>query len=162
MRDCFVFVCIAWLTSLALAQEPAMPPKSGESRQSGSVSAGLGLKDMFESKIKAEWEALKNKDKKAYAELLADDYEGVEVDGRGERNKIQSVNELAEQNVFNYTLWGYKLIPLGPDAALVIYESTMQFPPKAQIRYSRVYISELWVKRAGQWKELHYQETRVK
>jgi len=25
-----------------------------------------------------------------------------------------------------------------------------------------VYISELWVKRAGQWKELHYQETRVK
>ncbi len=162
MRDCFVFVCIAWLTSLALAQEPAMPPKSGESRQSGSVSADLGLKDMFESKIKAEWEALKNKDKKAYAELLADDYEGVEVDGRGERNKIQSVNELAEQNVFNYTLWGYKLIPLGPDAALVIYESTMQFPPKAQIRYSRVYISELWVKRVGQWKELHYQETRVK
>ena len=162
MRDCFVFVCIAWLTSLALAQEPAMPPKSGESRQSGSVSADLGLKDMFESKIKAEWEALKNKDKKAYAELLADDYQGVEVDGRGERNKIQAVNELAETNVFNYTLWGYKLIPLGPDAALVIYESTMQFPPKAQIRYSRVYISELWVKHAGQWKELHYQETRVK
>jgi hypothetical protein len=162
MRDCIVVVCIVWLTSLALAQEPAMPPKSGESRQSGSVSADSGRKDMFEAKIKVEWEALKNKDKKGYAELLADDYEGVEVEGRGERNKIQSVNELAEQNVANYTLWGYKLIPLGPDAALVIYESTMQFPPKAQIRYSRVYISELWVKRAGQWKELHYQETRVK
>ncbi|MGA9806665.1 MAG: hypothetical protein WBQ56_03150, partial [Candidatus Sulfotelmatobacter sp.] len=65
-------------------------------------------------------------------------------------------------NVFNYTLWGLKVIPLGPDAALVIYESTMQFPPKSVIRYSRVYISEVWVKRAGQWKELHYQETRVK
>jgi len=117
---------------------------------------------MFESKIKVEWEALKNKDKKAYAELLADDYQGVEVDGRGERNKIQAVNELTGENVFNYTLWGYKLIPLGADAALVIYESTIQFPPTAQIRYSRVYISEVWVKRAGQWKELHYQETRVK
>ena len=162
MRDYFFFVCMAWLTSLALAQKPAMPPKSGEIRQSGSASADSGLKDMFESKIKVEWEALKNKDKKAYAELLADDYQGVEVDGRGERNKIQSVNELAEQNVFNYTLWGFKLIPLGSDAALVIYESTIQFPPKAQIRYSRVYISELWVKRAGQWKELHYQETRVR
>ncbi|HEY6301863.1 MAG TPA: nuclear transport factor 2 family protein [Terriglobales bacterium] len=162
MRDGFAFACIVWLTSLALAQEPAIPPKSGDSRQSGGVSADSGLKDMFESKIKVEWEALKNKDKKGYAELLADDYEGVEVDGRGERNKIQSVNELAEQNVFNYTLWGLKLIPLGPDAALVIYESTVQFPPRAQIRYSRVYISELWVKRAGQWKELHYQETRVK
>jgi hypothetical protein len=162
MRDYFVFVCIAWLTSLALAQKPAAPPKTGESRQSGSVSADSGLKDMFEAKIKVEWEALKNKDKKSYAELLADDYQGVEVDGRGERNKIQAVNELANTNVYNYTLWGFKLIPLGPDAALVIYEVTMQFPPKAQVRYSRVYISELWVKRYGQWKELHYQETHVK
>ena len=162
MRHCFVFVCIAWLTSVALAQPPATPPKTGESRPPGSVSADSALKDMFESKIKVEWEALKNKDRKAYAELLAEDYQGVEVDGRGERNKIQALNELADTNVFNYTLWGFKLIPLGPDAALVIYESTIQFPPTAQIRYSRVYISEVWVKRAGQWKELHYQETRVK
>jgi hypothetical protein len=117
---------------------------------------------MFEAKIKVEWEALKNKDKKAYGELLADDYQGVEVDGKGERTKIQAVNELADTNVSNYTLWGYKLIPLGTDAAFVVYESTVQFPPKSAIRYSRVYIGELWVKRAGQWKELHYQETHVK
>jgi len=162
MRDYFVFAGIVWLTSLALAQHPPMPVKTGESRQSGHVSADSGLKGLFESKIKVEWEALKNKDKKGYAELLADDYEGVEVDGRGERNKIQAVNELADTNVFNYTLWGFKLIPLGTDATLVIYEVTMEFPPKAQVRYSRVYISELWVKRAGQWKELHYQETNVK
>jgi len=162
MQDFFVVVCLAGLTSVALAQPPATPAKPGESRQSGSVSVDSTLKDVLESKIKVEWEALKNKDKKSYAELLADDYQGVEVDGRGERTKIQSVNELAEQNVFNYTLWGYKLLPLGTDAALAIYEVTMQFPPKAQVRYSRVYISELWVKRAGQWEELHYQETRVK
>jgi hypothetical protein len=139
-----------------------MPAKTGESGQSGGVSADSGLKNMFEAKIKVEWEALKSKDKKGYAELLADDYEGVEVDGRGERNKIQAVNELADTNVYNYTLWGYKLIPLGPDAALAIYEVTMEFPPKVKVRFSRVYISELWVKRAGQWKEVHYQETHVK
>jgi Domain of unknown function (DUF4440) len=162
MRNGFVFACIAGLISLALAQQSTTPAKTGESRQSSSVSAESKLKDMFESKINVEWEALKNKDKKAYGELLADDYEGVEVDGRGERNKIQAVNELAETNVFNYTLWGYKLTPLGPDAAFVIYEVTMQFPPKAQVRYSRVYITELWVKRGEQWKELHYQETHVK
>jgi hypothetical protein len=162
MRGYFVLACLAALTSLTLAQQPTMPTPFGEGRQSGDTSAESKLKDMFEAKIKAEWEALKNKDKKAYGELLADDYQGVEVDGKGERTKIQALNELADTNVFNYTLWGYKLIPLGPDAALVIYESTMQFPPKSQLRYSRVYISELWVKRAGQWKELHYQETHVK
>ena len=162
MRDCFVFACIAGLTSLALAQQPTMPTKTDDSQPSSSVAADSRLKDLFEAKIKAEWAALKNKDKNGYAELLADDDQGVEVDGKGERNKIQALSELAETNVFTYTLWGFKLIPLGPDAAFVIYESTMQFPPKSQVRLSRVYITELWVKRAGKWKELHYQETHVK
>jgi Domain of unknown function (DUF4440) len=125
-------------------------------------AASNQLNAIFEQKIKAEWEALKNKDKKAYGDLLADDFQGVEVDGKGERTRSQAINEVAEENVYNYTLWGFKLIPLGPDAAFVIYESTMQFPPKSAVRYSRVYISELWVKRNGEWKELHYQETHVK
>jgi ketosteroid isomerase-like protein len=162
MRECFVFVCIAGLSVIALAQQPTMPTQFGESTHSGSVSTDPKSKEMWESKITAEWEAIKNKDKKAYADLLADDYQGVEVDGRGERNKVQAINELVADNVFTYTLWGFKLIPLEPDAAFLTYEVTMQFPPKAQVRYSRVYITELWMKRAGQWKEVHYQETHVK
>ena len=162
MQSRFIHLCLIWLTSFALAQQPSTPPKPGGSHPTSATSADGSLKDLFESKIKAEWEALKNKDKKAYAALLADDYEGVEVDGQGERNKLQAVNEMAETNVFNYTLWGYKLIPLGPDAAFVIYEVTVQFPPKSVVRYSRVYITEVWVKRGGEWKELHYQETHVK
>jgi hypothetical protein len=162
MRDCFVFACVAWLASFVLAQQPTMPATAGKSRQAGSVSADSGLKDMFESKIKVEWEALKNQDKRGYAELLADDYEGVEADGRGERNKIQAVNEVERGNVHNYTFFGFRVTPLGPDATFVIYEVTMEFPPKAQLRYLRVYVGELWVKRAGQWKIQHYQETNVK
>jgi hypothetical protein len=162
MRNCFVFACFAGLISLVTAQQSAVPAKPAEIQESHTISADTKLKDMFDAKIKVEWEALKNKDRKAYSELLADDYEGVEVDGRGERTKMQAVAELANTNVFNYTLWGLKVIPLGPDAALVIYESTMQFPPKSQVRYSRVYISEQWVQRGGQWKVLHYQETHVK
>jgi Domain of unknown function (DUF4440) len=157
----FIYVCLVWLTSFALAQQLSTPPKPGGS-QPGGASADGNLKDPFEAKIKTEWEALKNKDKKAYGALLADDYQGVEADGQGERNKLQAINEMGETNVFNYTLWGYKLIPLGPDAAFVIYEVTIQFPPKATVRYSRLYITELWVKHGGEWKELHYQETHVK
>ncbi|MGB0079363.1 MAG: nuclear transport factor 2 family protein [Candidatus Sulfotelmatobacter sp.] len=162
MRGLFLFACVAGLTSFGLAQQPTTPAKTGQKPPSSSVSADSALNDMFDAKIKQEWEALKKKDKKTYAELLADDYEGVEIDGRGERTKIQAINELADTNVFNYTLWGLKVTPLGPDGAFVVYESTMQFPPKSAIRFSRVYISELWVKRAGQWKEEHYQETHVK
>jgi hypothetical protein len=150
------------VTALAVAQQPAPQSNSGEGRQSGSVSADSALKDMFEAKIKAEWEAIKNKDKKAYGELLADDYQGVEVDTQGERTKIQALSELQNGNVFNYTMWGFKFIPLCSDAAFVIYEVTLQFPPRSVVHFSRVYITELWVKRDGQWKELHYQETHVK
>ena len=162
MRNYFVLAFVSGLTALALAQEPTASAKSGHASQFGGVSEDSALKEMFEAKIKVEWEAVKNKNKKAYAELLADDYQGVEADGRGERNRIQALNELANGNVSSYTLWGYKLIPLGSDAAFVIYEVTMQFPPKSVVRFSRVYITELWVKRGGQWKELHYQETHVK
>jgi Domain of unknown function (DUF4440) len=161
MRGWVLFSSIVGLTCTALAQAPTQA-KPGDSPPSSTTSSDSSLKDMFDSKIKAEWEALKNKDKKAYGDLLADDYEGVEVDGGGERTKLQALSELAGTNVFNYSLWGLKVIPAGSDAALVIYESTMQFPPKSAIRYSRVYISELWLKRAGQWKEVHYQETHVK
>ena len=161
MRNFFALL-IAGLTALASAQIPEAPVQFPETKQSNTASPDTRLKEMFEAKVKAEWEAIKNKDKKAYADLLADDYQGVEVDGRGERTKIQAVNELAEGNISTYTLWGFRLIPLGSDAAFVIYEVTEQFPPKSVVRYSRVYIGELWVKRGGQWKELHYQETHVK
>jgi len=176
---CLVFAVLGFASVAVCAQPSSLPAASGvltafpprylQSQQPASAEAGgnktpadSALKDMFAAKIKSEWEALKNKDKKAYGDLLADEYQGVEVDGRGERNKIQAIDELSNQNVFNYTLWGLKVIPLAPDAAFVIYEVTMQFPPQAQIRYSRVYVGELWVDRGGQWKELHYQETHVK
>jgi hypothetical protein len=160
MRSGLVFACVTLLTCLMQCQQSA---PAGNTAESKTPNAGdSALKEMFQAKIKTEWEAIKNKDKKAYSELLADDYQGVEVDARGERSKTQAIRELSETNVYKYTLWGLKVIPIGTDAAFAIYEVTMQFPPKAQVRYSRVYIGSLWVKRGGQWKELHYQETHVR
>jgi len=143
---------------------PAQPPPSKKPAAVASPGVAIDSKPQggFESRVRAEWEALKNKDKKVYSELLADDYEGVEEDGKGERNRIQAINEVPQSNVFDFTLWGFRVTPIGPDAAFVIYEVTMQFPPQSVIRYSRVYVSELWIKQNGDWKVLHYQETHVK
>jgi hypothetical protein len=163
MRNHLICVCTTVLLAvLGLAQQTATKIPPAEAAKPSSASAESQLKTMFESKVRAEWEALKKKDKKAYGELLAEDYEGVEVDGQGERTKIQAMNEVAYGNVYDYTLWGFKLISSTPDTAFVVFEITMQFPPKSAVRYSRVYIGELWVKRKGEWKELHYQETHIK
>jgi len=145
------------------AQSPAAAPTSFvEDLKSPAVTEDAKLRHSFEQTIQAEWEAIKNRDKKAYGSFLADDYQGVEIDGKGERSRLQALNELAESNIANYSLWGFKLIPLGTDAAFTVYEVTMQFPPKSQVRFSRIYVGAVWIKRAGEWKEVHYQETHVK
>ena len=138
MRHHFICICIALsLACFAAAQQPPQQPtktNSDKGGKSSNTSAEAKLKDLFESKIKTEWEALKKKDSKTYGELLADDYQGVETDGKGERTRMQAINEVQAGNIFDYTLWGYKLIPLNPDAAFVIYEVTLQFPPKSAVR----------------------------
>ena len=161
MRRYSVLIGAMALIANAIAQQSAVPPKPGVTAPIGSVSTDPAVKAMFEAKVKAEWQAVKSKDKKAYGALLADDYQGVAVDGRGERNKIQSINDLADQNPFNFTVERVKVLPLAENAAFVIYDVTMQFP-KATLRFSRVYVGEVWVKRSGQWQLLHYQETHVK
>jgi len=163
MRICRTYAgAVLVLACLAFAQQPTTNGKSNRSKDSSPASAETKLKDMLESNVRAEWDAFKKKDKKAYSDLLADDFEGVENDGEGTRNKTHAVNEIDASNIYNYSLAFFKLVPLAPDVAFVRYEITMEFPPKAQIRYSRVYVSELWLKRDGQWKERHHQETRVK
>lgn len=148
------------LTCPAYAQQPA--PKPAEPSQSSTGPVQAKLKELLESKVRAEWEAFKNRDKKAYSALLADDFIAVEADGEGARNKIHAVNEVDSGIVRNYSLFGFDVIPLGPNAAIVTYENTIEFFPKAQVRHLRVWISELWLKRDGHWQARYYQETRVK
>lgn len=120
------------------------------------------LEALLEANVKAEWEAFKNKDKKAYSALLADDFIGVEDDNQGQRTKNIAAAEIDRSVISSYNLFAVKVLPLSPDAALVTYELTMMFPPKAVVRFKRVLVSELWTRRNGQWKERYYQETHVK
>ena len=144
------------MTSLALSQQPSATPVPDH------ASAKSPLETLLEAKVKAEWEAFKNKDKKAYSDLLADDFIGIEDDSQGMRNKDKAIAEIDSSVVNSYNLFAFRVLPLNPNAALVTYELTMLFPPKAQVRFKRVLVSELWLKRDGQWKMRYYQETRVR
>lgn len=145
------------LESFVFGQQPQaganQPPKSKDEAE---------LTNLFDAKIKVEWEAIKNKDQKALGELLADDFIGVEADREGERYKWKALSELQESAVTDYTLSFLKVTSLCTDAAFVRYEVFIKFPPKSAVRFEKILVGEVWVKRVGQWKELHYQETRVK
>ena len=145
------------LAGVVLGQQPpsstSQPTKSTEEAE---------LTNLFDAKVKAEWEAIKKKDQKALGELLAEDFVGVEADGGGERYKWKALSELRDSAVADYTLSFLKVTSLCPDAAFVRYEVFITFPPKSTVRFEKILVGETWVKREGQWKALHYQETRVK
>ena len=139
---------------------PSKPPAGSASPSKSSAPAELT--NLFDAKIHAEWDAIKKRDKKALGELLDDDYIAVEADREGERFKWKVLSELDRTSVADYTLSFLKVTPLGPDAAFVRYEVFMRFPPKSTQPFLKVLIGEVWVRRGGQWKALHYQETPVK
>jgi hypothetical protein len=163
MRVLHIAAAILFMMAIpTLAQQPADTGKASEGKPSRPASSQPAVKDVLESKVRAEWEAFKRKDKQAYGDLLADDFVAVEDDGGGARNKIQAVNEVATSNIYNYSMAFFRVFPLAPDAVFVTYEITMEFSPRAANRINRVLISELWLKRGEQWKARYYQETRVK
>jgi hypothetical protein len=150
-----------WVVFLAECLVFGQQPKP-ESHEPAKPVASSSLTDLLDSRIKAEWQAIKNKDAKALGDLLTDDYVGVEADMMGERFKWKVLSELQQSVVADYTLSFLKVTPLCPDAALVRYEAFVRFPPKSMVPFEKILIAEIWVKRDGAWKSLHYQETKVK
>lgn len=158
MRTYFAWACAALvLGSFVFGQQP-----QGGTSQPTKSTAPADLTNLLDAKIKAEWQAIKNKDQKAYGELLTNDYVAVEADGGGERYKWKVLSELPQSTVTDYTLSFLKVTPLCPDAAFVRYEVFIKFPPKSIVPFEKILVGEIWVKHNSQWKSLHYQETRVK
>ena len=152
----FFLACLAW------TQQPAGKGKSSGNPQPASAPSSTSLNQVLESNVKAEWDAFKKKDKQAYSNLLADDFTAIEDDGEGMRKKTTAVAEIDKSVIHDYKLFALTTMPIDANAALVTYEITFEFPPGVQVRFKRVFVSELWLKRNGEWKERFYQETRVR
>jgi hypothetical protein len=118
--------------------------------------------DVLEANVRAAWATFKKKDKDGYAKFLTDDFQAVEADGEGERPRLHVLGEVEHCMYTDYLLQFFQVQPLGPDYAFVTYESSMQFPKNATLRFRRVFVGELWTLRNGQWKMMRYQETLVR
>lgn len=158
MRIQITWVCATLMMGgFAFAQKP-----EGTNKPAVKTSVAPDLTNLLDGRIKAEWQAIKEKDQKALGELLTDEYVGVEADALGERYKWKALSELQQSSVVDAALSFLKVTQLCPDVAFARYEVFIKFPPKSAVPFEKVLVGEIWVKRDGQWKSLHYQETRVK
>ena len=135
MRAYLASICLAVsLSSFGLAQQPAIKKPVGngsaDADRSANASGDAKLKDLLESKIRAEWDALKKKDAKAYGELLADDYEGVEVDGQGERTKAQAINEVCKWQCLRLHILGLQASFIDPGPGICRLRDHDEIPAK--------------------------------
>jgi hypothetical protein len=152
------------LASTAFAQQPTAPagPPPPPTNLHSNTAAPAELSELLQANIRGMWAAFRDRKKQTYAEYLWDDYQAVEEDGNGERNKLRVLREAGESVVNEYNLQAFQVDSLGPGAALVTYENVIQFPRGAASRFEKIFISEIWLKRHGQWKAWRYQATRVK
>lgn len=145
------------------ANAPAHGSATTERGEKASFpEASPALQALLQDQVKAEWEAIKKRDKQAFSKLVTDDFIQVESDGDGARNRYKAANELAESFVVDYHLQMFRTYALAPNLTYVRYESTMEFPGKSALRYKRMWIGEIWVKQGSDWKLWRYQETPVK
>ncbi len=144
------------------AQQPPATAASAWTPKATFVAAPAAVETLLETKIKAEWEAIKKRDKEAFSRLLTDDFIQVESDGDGARNRFKAANELAASFVSDYHLQLMKTYALASDITYVRYECNMEFPQKSALRFKRMWISEIWVKQGSDWKLWRYQETPVR
>ena len=163
MRNYFFGAWIGLLMACAaFGQQPQVGKGPPPTNLHSNTAAPADLSELLQANIRGMWAAFRDKKEQAYAEQVWDDYQAVEEDGNGERNKLRVLREVGESVVNDYNLQAFQVDSLGPDAALVTYENVIQFPRGAASRFEKIFISEIWLKRHGQWKAWRYQATRVK
>lgn len=161
MKTLATYFFLSLMTATALRAQSASPGPPPSTKASEPAAASP-LENLLQANVKTEWEAFRTRDKAAYSNLLADDFAAVEDDNQGSRNKSVAVAEIDRSVIDKYYLFAMHVLPIDSNAALVTYELTMQFPPKAAVRFKRVLVSELWLKGDGPWKMRYYQETHVR
>src|SRR5581483_4142120 len=75
----------------------------------------------LEAKIRKAWEDYKNRDKQAFAAILANDFGEVTNDAEGIADKNAEISEIDRFNLARYELTDFKSRPVGSSGALMTY-----------------------------------------
>jgi len=140
----------------------ALFPAWAQQSQNAAAAKGRALDAQLEAKIRQAWEDYKNKNKAGFSKILADDVIEVEEDGNGARNKEAELAEMDELNLVSYALSDFHFRPIGRDGVLVRYNAEYTAKPASETIQGKSLMGEVWERRAGAWKLVYLQETKIK
>ncbi|HKO61215.1 MAG TPA: nuclear transport factor 2 family protein [Pyrinomonadaceae bacterium] len=152
----FVFVLIA---------VSACAPPTNQSVNTNTASPSPTATPLTEAeaiaKERALWDALKAKDHVAFEKLLSTDY--IEVLPDGVNDRAGTLTEVKDLEISDVTFSDWRMIPLGNDAALLIYNATIKGKFKGEAFPEGPYRNASgWVNRDGNLQVFYYQETLTK
>ena len=117
---------------------------------------------VLEAKIRKAWEDYKDRNKDAFAAILADGFAEVTNDAKGIFGKETELAEMDRFNLSHYDLRDFKLRPVGNGGAVMTYTAEYSGTYENEPLQMKAIYGEVWVKVGGVWKLLWVQETKLK
>lgn len=118
----------------------------------------LGTKIVAQER--AELDALKAGDMKAFSGFVADD--AVFVDAAGAAGKAEVVKHTQDFRLHDYSMSDVKFVGLSKNSGLIVYQVAESGTAHGKEFSAKVNVSALWVKRSGKWVCVCSQETAAK
>jgi ketosteroid isomerase-like protein len=146
---------ILLMAALGYAQAQQSAPAAGHENLRGD-----GLREQIIAQERAGLDALKTGDLTTFAASTADD--AIFVDAHGPASKAEVVEHTAAFRLNEYTMDNVRFAPVSPDSGLIVYTLSESGTSHGKEFSARVYVSSLWLKRAGLWLCVFSQETAAK
>jgi hypothetical protein len=154
----FCALACSLLSDITMAESPT-PNLAVEEPFSGKTNE---LKDTLIALEKQSWEAWKNRDSKFFTTFLSDDH--VDLWPTGPINKAATVSTVGSPAcvVKSYAVDKFQLVSIDANTALLTYFAQQDTACGGNAVPSPAWVSSLYVRRAGRWVNVFYQQTPTK
>lgn len=121
------------------------------------------VENSLKSKEQAGWQAWKDKDPKAFQDMVPDDVVNI-ADGTVDRGKQAILKDLSSGTcaVASFSLSDFAFQWIDRDAVMMTYTATQDVTCNGDKQPGKVIASSLWVKKGGKWVSPFHQETPAK
>jgi ketosteroid isomerase-like protein len=160
--------CAYWLIGCTTANTPAAntasnagnaaPANSNIAAKPAPAAASVEAIAALE---KSGWEAWKNKDMKAFEDILSDRIVGFGKDGREDKAGLIKAMTADNCDVKSYSFSDQKLTNLGSDVAVLTFKSEQDAVCAGKKAPSPVYSTTVYVREGDKWKNILYMESPV-